>query len=317
MVCMRRAALLLALLAPAAVAQIQTACSPGITFGSLLGSVRVGYGDGRLQVDRLYAVCLPEPARKSKTNFGYEPDDGGLLQMRVRNAGGQVLNTYVWYAERISGLWELSRYKVVGGFESVKPLAAGSYTLEFAADERPFARFAFSVASMKSDDPYQPTGERYFIDGPWSQYGNLYYQRNDPQSSLVFTAWVQDRAGKEGKRSVPYELKLLSARGVAIAEEAGTLRLEPRWLSAQLFFRPPGDRNSYTKAAQVLSGDGAYRIRLTVDGKLYGEYPFTVKGGRIQFQGRQLREGTDPMEAITESISGGKYSTWWLQKDAR
>lgn len=312
------AGLLLAVLAFVPQVRAQPACAPGITFGSLLGSVRVGYGDGRLEVGKLYALCLPEPARKSKTVYAYEPDDGGLLQMRVKNAGGQVLATYVWYAERISGLWELSRYKVLGGQESVRPLAAGNYLLEFAADDRPFARFAFSVATMKSDDPYQAAGERYFIDGPWSEYGNLYFQRNDPQSSFVFTTWVQDRAGKEGKRSVPYEIKLLQGRGGrVVAEDAGTLRLEPRWLSAQLYFRPPGDRNSYTKAGEVLKDDGAYRIRLTVDGKLYGEYPFTVKGGRIQFQGRQLREGTDPMDAIVETISGGKYSSWWLRREGK
>jgi hypothetical protein len=309
-------ALVAALMAPVAAAQ--TSCSPGITFGSLLGSVRVGYGDGRLDVGRLYALCLPEPARKSRTNYAYEPDDGGLLQMRLKNAGGQALATYVWYAERIGGLWELPRYKVLGGHEAVKPLAAGSYSLEFAADDRPFARFAFSIATVKSDDPYQAAGERYFIDGPWSDYGNLYYQRNDPQSSLVFTAWVQDRAGKEGKRSVPYEIKLLQSRGgKVVAEEAGTLRLEPRWLSAQLYFRPPGERNAFFKAAEVLKEDGAYRIRLTVDGKPHGDYPFTVKGGRIQFQGRQLREGTDPMDAIAESISGGKYSSWWLKREGK
>ncbi len=311
------AGLLLGILSLVPVASAQPSCSPGITFGSLLGSVRIGYGDGRLNVGRLYAVCLPEPARKSRTNYAYEPDDGGLLQMRVKNAGGQVLGTYVWYAERIGGLWELPRYKVLGGFESVKPLAAGSYALEFAADDRPFARFPFSVATIKSDDPYQAAGERYFIDGSWSEYGNLYYQRNDPQSSLVFTAWVQERAGKDGKRSVPYEIQLLAGRGGRVlGEEAGTLRLEPRWLSAQLNFRPPGDRNAFTKAAELLKEDGAYRILLTVDGKLYGEYSLAVKGGQIQIQGRQRREGGDTMDAITDYISGGKYSSWWLRREA-
>ena len=313
---MARGAALFLALAFTIPAFAQGACAPGITFGSLLGNVRVGYGDGRLSVNRLYAVCLPEPARKSKTNFPYEPDDGGLLQMRVKNVGGQALSTYVWYAERIGGLWEMGRYKVVGGHESVKPLAAGSYVLEFAADDKPFARFRFTVATVKSDDPYQPAGERYFIDGAWSEYGNLYFQRNDPQSSLQFTTWVQDRAGKEGKRPVPYDIKL-ERGGRVIAEESGTLRLEPRWLTAQLSFRPPGDRNTFTKAAEVLNTDGAYKIRLAVDGKPYGDYPFTVKGGKIQFQGRQVREGTDPMDAITDYISGGKYSSWWLKRETR
>ena len=117
---------------------------------------------------------------------------------------------------------------------------------------------------------------------------------------------------------MPYELKLLADRGDRVlAEEAGTLRLEPRWLSAQLNFRPPGERNAYTKAAELLKEDGAYRIRLMVEGKLRGEYPFSVKGGRIQFQGRQLRGGTDPMDVVTDYIAGGKYSSWWLRREAK
>ena len=80
---------------------------------------------------------------------------------------------------------------MVGGYQSVKPLAAGSYLLEFPADSKPFSRFPFSVVEAKSDDPYQPAGTRYFIEGAWNEYGNIYYQRNDPRSSLTFTTRVQ------------------------------------------------------------------------------------------------------------------------------
>ena len=304
-------------LLPAPAANAQASCLPGITFGSLLGSLRVGYGDGRLQVERLYAVCLPAPARQSRTNYPYEPDDGGILSMRVKSADGQLLNTYVWYAQRIGTIWELSRYKIVGGYEAVKPLAAGDYLLEFAADEKIFSRLAFSVVTVKSDDPYQASGTRYFLEGPWSEYGNLYYQRNDPQSSLVFTTWIQEQSGRESKRSVPYEVKLIrSSNGAVLAEETGTLRLEPRWLNATLHFRPAGgDGKTFSKAGELLKEDGAYRIRFVVEGKLRGEYPFTVRDGQIQLQGRQVRQGTEPLDYITEHISGGRYTSWWLRRE--
>jgi len=309
-------AMLCALLAPAAGAQ---SCTPAITFGSLIAAVRVGYGDGRLQVGTLYAVCLPKPEVRGNSNFPYDPDAGGKLTTQVKSADGTVLNTYVWYAENISSIWEMSRYKVVGGEQSVKPLAAGDYTLEFAVEGRPFQRFAFSVAAVSSDDPYQPPGNRYFIDGAWSEYGNLFYQRNDPQSSITFTTWVQDRSARATQRSVPYEIKLVRSKdGQVIADDAGTLRLEPRWLTAGLYFRPTGgDRNAFFKAAEFLREDGAYRIRLTVDGRLYGEYPFAVKNGKIAFQGRQIRESTDPLDYITEHISGGRYSSWWLRRGSK
>ena len=140
----------------------QAPCAPGISFWKLLDAVSVGYGDGRLRIDKLYAVCLPTPAKQSSSNYPYDPDGGGKLTSVVKTADGKVLAIYVWYAESIGGLWELSNYKVIGGPQSVKPLSAGNYVLEFAADDKPFTRFPFSVVEGKSDDPYQPAGARYF-----------------------------------------------------------------------------------------------------------------------------------------------------------
>lgn len=52
-----------------------------------------------------------------------------------------------------------------------------------------------------------------------------------------------------------------------------------------------------------------------MDDKLYGEYPFVVKSGRIQFQGKQVRETTDPMVYIVDYLSGGRYSSWWIKRE--
>jgi hypothetical protein len=124
----------------------QKDCSPGITFRRLLDEVRIGYTDGRLGLGPLYAICLPRPAQPSTSNYPYDPDTGGKLSTLVKTADGKLLNTYVWYAESIGGLWEMSRYKVVGGYEAVKPLSAGSYLLEFTADGKPFYKFPFQLS---------------------------------------------------------------------------------------------------------------------------------------------------------------------------
>src|SRR4030095_14796362 len=80
----------------------QIPCTPGISFWSLLGSVNVGYVDGRLNIDKLYAVCLPAPAKQSTSAFDYDPDVGGKLTAVLKSADGKTLNTYVWYGESIS-----------------------------------------------------------------------------------------------------------------------------------------------------------------------------------------------------------------------
>ncbi|HKO99265.1 MAG TPA: hypothetical protein VJU86_19860 [Pyrinomonadaceae bacterium] len=306
-----------ALLSVAQAQPPQSPCAPGISFWKLLDAVSVGYTDGRLSIGKLYAVCLPTPAKPSTSNYPYDPDGGGKLTTVVRTADGKVLNTYVWFASSIGGLWELSRYKVLGGYQSIMPLSAGNYSLEFAAEDKPFTRFPFSVSEMKNEDPYQPAGTRYFIEGAWNEYGNIFYQRNDPQSVLSFTTWVQEKRGSESKTFTPYEAKLINLKdGKALAEDAGSLKLAPRWLELKLLFHPAGgDKNAYLKAEELLREDGRYSVRLSIDGKPYGDYPFTVKGNRIQFQGKQVRENTDPMTFIVDYLSGGRYSSWWIKRE--
>ena len=291
-------------------------CTPGISFWNLLDSVSVGYVSGRLSIDRVYAPCLPAPGKQSTSNYDYDPDVGAKLTTVVKTADGKALNTYVWYASRIGSLWELSRYKIIGGHQSVQPLTAGSYVLEFAANDKPFYRFPFTVTEGKNEDPYQPAGTRYFIEGAWNEYGNIFYQRNDPESVLKFTTWVQDKAGKQATTLTPYDLKLVSLKdGKVIAEDSGNFRLEPRWQKADLLIHHPGNKAVYFKAGELLRADGRYAFRFSVDGKPYGTYPFEVKGGRIQLQGKQIREKTDPIIAIVDYLSGGRYTSWWIKRE--
>src|SRR5947207_4127071 len=135
--------MIVVLLFAATAVHAQSQCGPGISFWKLLDSVRVGYNDGRLNIERLYAVCLPVPPKGSRSSYPYDPDGGGRLTTLVKTADGKLLNTYVWSASSIGGLWEMSNYKVLGGYESIKPLAPGKYELEFALEDKQFYRFPF------------------------------------------------------------------------------------------------------------------------------------------------------------------------------
>ena len=75
-----------------------------------------------------------------------------------------------------------------------------------------------------------------------------------------------------------------------------------------------GGRAWRPKAGELLREDGAYHVRLTVDGQLFGEYSFAVKDGRIQLQGRQVREQTDPLDYIVDYQYGGRYTSWWIRR---
>jgi hypothetical protein len=309
------AALLLCTLFSGAVSaeqKIVASCTPGISFWSLLGALDVGYADGRLRINKLYAVCLPEPKTPSDSNYAYGPESGGKLTTVIKNSQGEVVNTFVWRAENISGLWELSEYKVLGGV--VKQLDAGHYTLEFLADGALFGRFGFSVATAASDDPYQPAGTRYFLGGPWSECGNIFYQRNDPQSALRFTTWVQDRITQSKEKLLPYEVQLVRVRdGKVLGRDKGELHADAQWKPLEVYFRSgDGAASPEVKAADVLGEDGAYRVRFDMNGK-YGTYSFSVTGGKIPLQGRQL-ETTEAPSRIVDYLYGGRYRSWWIPR---
>lgn len=51
-------------------------CQARVRMKTLLDEVRVAQR-GTLYIGRLLAECLPEPVRASKTNYGYNPYDGG------------------------------------------------------------------------------------------------------------------------------------------------------------------------------------------------------------------------------------------------
>lgn len=229
--------------------------TPGISFWSLLGAVNISYTSGYLQLGKLYAVCLPQPSTPSDSIYAYSPTAGGRLSTVLKDAQGQMRATYVWSAENISGLWEMSDYKVLGGEQSIKPLSAGSYSLEFQIDGKLFYRFRFSVETLPSDDPYQPPGTRYFIDGPWSAYGNLFYQHNDPQSSPRFSTWVEDKSGHPQEKSSPYLVELVRVHdGRVIARNQGELRANQQWRQLDVNFQLPGDNLSTPmKAAALLA----------------------------------------------------------------
>jgi hypothetical protein len=188
--------------------------------------------------------------------------------------------------------------------------------LEFQIEDKSFYRLPFSIETLPADDPYQPRGTRYFINGPWNDYGNIFYQRNDPKSSLRFTTWVREKTGHEEKRAKPYEATITRVENnQVIATESGTLRLLPQWQQADLLFKSRGgDKSNYFKAEEVLNTDGLYRVSLKIDGKPCGQYSFTVKDGKIAMQGRQLRAGTDPQFYILDYLYGGRYASWWIKR---
>jgi hypothetical protein len=245
-------------------------CGPQISMGSLLNNVEV---NGTLYIGQLYARCLPKPAKASSSNFEYNPYDGGKLSTVLKDKSGQVLNTFGWYGHNISGLWELSRYEIVGGQAALKKLAPGSYTLEFAVEDKVFQKLPFSVSTRESSDQFKPE-TLYILDGAWSDYAELYSPNLDRFIQLY--VWA-----------APFSIRLVrEADKKVLAEDSeGKLNLTPKWRQYTLSFRKPNAAQtkdySEFKLSEILAVDGKYRIELTLDGKPRSSYSFTVKDGKL------------------------------------
>ena len=85
---------------------------------------------------------------------------------------------------------------MLGGSES-SPLTAGSYSLSLPPMESSFYKFPFS--SRRKERRSLPAGRHsLFIEG-LNEYGNLFYQRNDPQSTLRFTTWLQQKSATRAR----------------------------------------------------------------------------------------------------------------------
>ena len=259
-------------------------CEPHIDTPSLLNNVGV---DGSLYIGNLYARCLPVPAKKSRTVYEYHPYDGGKFSSTLKNSVGQTINTFVWYGRQVLSLWEFTRYEIVGGPEALKKLAPGNYSLEFALEDKVFQTFPFSVATKESGDQFRPR-TLYLLDGHWRDYAYLYAPNVDRFIKLgVWLRNVNDPGGPK-PAGVPVRVRLIREKDkqiLAETHEGDRLLLTHKWHMFDLGFRKPNAAQtkdySEFKLTEVLANDGSYRFELTLDGKLYSVYKFTVKNAKL------------------------------------
>lgn len=279
-----RSILLLSLVSLSFMSMQAQNCTPRIDTASLLDAVVV---DGALYIKKFYAKCLPMPAKKSKTAYEYNPYDGGKFSATLKDAGGQPINTYVWYGEHILSLWEFSRYEVVGGPEAVKKLAPGNYSIDFALEDKVFQTFPFSFTTKESGDQFRPRTV-YLLDGAWRDHAQLYAPSVDRFIKLY--VWLRNINNTGAPNPTPQAVNVRLIREkdkqvLAETDENYRLNLKHTWQSVDIPFRKPGASQtkdySEFKLSEVVANDGRYKFEMTVDGRPYADYPFTVKNGRL------------------------------------
>jgi hypothetical protein len=282
-------------------------------FSTVLEGVKVLPDQGYFRMDRIQAVFLPEPTAKSKTIYPYDPKEGGKLHTVIRKKDGTVVEVATWYASKLKPpYWLLESYELkdTKTTANYKLPGEGEYLLDFYLEGKLFYRFPFKLVAVGSDDPFDP-GKVWQLEGAWNDYGYLFYADANPSNALAFKLWLQ----KKGKPKPGEEMKAKAeivrmSDGKVLCIGTGNYRPRPNWIRYDFmgnFRHPENDAVYYTK--ELLGQDGAYEVRISINEEPYGTYPFEIKGGKIQYQGRAVRGETNPLIFV----EGGR-DAWWLRR---
>ncbi len=188
----------------------------------------------------------------------------------------------------------------------------GNYELAFYLGGKKFHSHTFKLEIKRSDDPYS-SKKQYIADGDWNDHAFLYRSKTKRLSFFVFLR-------SDNGELQPSKGQIVVTRirdGKVVAVDKTPFRRERWWKRFEFIIQKPGekkDRRGLFEGKEWRFGqdkleDGSYRLQFDIDEKPYGTYKFTVKGGEIQHQGRQIRKSTDPLRFI----EGGR-NQFWLKK---
>lgn len=292
---------------------------PGVMWDSLLASVTMYSNTGNATLagfERLVAVFLP-PAT-SRTEYPYNPDDGGKFWAILSSADGTQLARYdFWSQERPAPYWYVDDAWVTDLATGARietrqiPLPPGQYVADYFLESGRIYTFPFSVSKLDSDDPFRPQSF-WFLDGPWQDWGCLTYSEGDPGQTLQWLIFLRNK-GREASKDVALKVAVTrDADGATVCttRPGMTWSLMREW--KPLRFELVSANEIPFRAADLLARDGAYTLRMTIDGQTYGTWKFQVAGGALQYAGRTVRGAVDP----TQFVEGGPTQWWYIRQES-
>lgn len=265
---------------------------PGVQFSSLLSEV-ILHPNGNLAIE-ITATFLP-PAKSEKILEPYNEVDGGNLEGVIKKADGSVHYRKRFRGKPLSGpYWRI--FPAGTGFVQMTP---GDYVLELLVEGKLFYRFPFSVVNEGAgDDPFaRGAGDKMVMKGAWNEYGYLHLTDGNPASTLSFRMWLRAPA----KKTADISVAILRDGKVVASGGSGrqTIDLPIRWERRDIGLERPN--GSIAHGTDIFGQDGNYKVVVKLDGKLYGEYPFTIKDKKFVYLPEQTRGETD----MTMFVEGG------------
>ena len=279
----------------------QSTPKPAPVFSDLLANVHLR-SNGQMKPLRTYAYFLS--GKKGALKVIHKGNEIAEFSFRIE--------PYTVPKYRIHG------YELVKGKNNSLGLMlkeAGKYELAYYMGETKFYSFSFELIIGKSD-PYKPN-KLMLLNGAWNNYAYLRKTSTESHGRWEFRVFMRSDDGSY-QQTKGQVLMIRDKDKKIVAVGSSGFRRKASWTRQDITLQKPGKKNAkgeyYSNqdfyANRDKFEDGSYTLKFTTDGKLYGTYKLSVKGGEIQLQGKQIRESTNPLYFIE-----GYGREIWLEKN--
>jgi hypothetical protein len=303
--CLSRILLGMILLTGATAVSAFPEATPGLLHATLLNGLRVSAKDGALRLDTLQAMHLPVPPEGSHATRSDDPARK-LWALLCTTEGTEVARFDFDSQQQKPPMWVLPYNRLTVQGEEVIPgqfkLAAGDYVLDFYLATGKFYSYPFAVKLVQ---------DKYLVMGDWNSWGYLLFDEGKPDAALWWKIWLrrQETGNRDGVAARIEIVREADKKVIATSRPDRKQWLKDDWVRYDFDLIHPMQGQSggaYFKAPELLGKDGAYTLKMSMEGAPYGVWKFTVAGGKLQLAGRADRETADPL-----SFVGGGGAYWY------
>jgi hypothetical protein len=280
---------------------------PGLSFASLLNNIQY-------QTDKCYFTL----GNQMQATFIAPNTKGWVI---LSKSDGTELYRYDFETQEIKTPYTLLDFNKTTdlrlnktAINSIELKETGEYVLSFYLDKGKFYTFPFSIKMVPSPDPFQG-GDLHFLDGDWENWAYLMYPGADPEQNLLFKVWLRHEEhsvlGKDAK--IVIQITRDKDKKVVCESREGEWTLPREWQRFEFDMVFPTEKTAYGqyfKTKDLLVVDGAYTIKMKINGTPYGSWNFAVAGGKLNYTGRTERGKADPLTFI----EGGRDAWWYMRK---
>ena len=287
--------------------QAAKAAEPSISFTSLLNGVTVK--QGVLRLFGLKGYFFPKDV-----DYQSMTARQGLTAV-IAKASGEALAEF-WLVAMPEGAarWNVDPWHGLADKQGLvteyKLPDGGDYVLTFKIAGKPVVRFPFTAVKEGGHDPYKPDGT-WYPSGPWERYGYIHIPADARPADVSpsFKKWYR-KSGPKETQEIYAELRH-GGDVLALSPDYGTATFGNKWMRKEFrLAKPEKNGGGPFSAEELLSKDGDYEIVVYRKKKAVETFSFAVKDGRIQYQGRQIRDKTDPLDFIE-----GDRDAFWIAAD--